>query len=330
MAKKADKFPPLLVVSGGEGLRRRRFIAQVSATQREAGWDIQEVDGADPSSVQDALSGDMFSSVQTLAVVSSPEKMNLDLLAKHLAATDYTTTLLLHIEGEPDGRTKFGKFVKASLGGVDKNFPLPTEWKAGEVAIAFVQDEARQLGLAFPAPLATALTQRSGTDLGVLSFEMQKIAILAKLDGVSAIEGKHVARGMAPIAEASVIPITDALASKQAKRLVKALADLSRTSKGDQTMRVTRLIASSVVKWMQAVYLDSLPPLAAAEELGVHPWYFENKILPAAQRWGKAGTVRLIQDLAATERALLNGAIDPWVVLTTRLLYACSAAIGPR
>lgn len=323
MAKKADKFSSVLVVSGAEGLLRRRFIAQVVAKKRAEGWAILDVDGTNPKAVRDAIEGDLFLPVSTLALVESPEKIDLDVLERHLAAKDYLTTLLLNIEGEPDGRTKFGKYVKGSLTDIHKNFPLPTTWKAGDVATAFLQEEAQRYGQQFPLPLATALTQRSGTDLGVLAYEVEKISILAKLDGVSVIEAKHVSRGMAPIAEASVLPITDALAMKQPKRLVKALAELKRTTKEDQTMRVSGLVASSAMKWMQAAYLDALPPKAAAEELGVNPWYFEQKILPAAQRWGKLGTVRLIADLAVAERAVLNGALDPWVVLTSRLLHAC-------
>lgn len=329
MKKSSDKFPPLMVVSGGQDLLRRRFVNQVVSVQEQAGWSIQEVDGAVPGDVQEALAGDMFSPRQTLAVVTNPEKVDLDLLEAHHTSKDYITTLFLVIDGEPDGRTKFGKAVKGSWSSVHKNFPLPTEWKAPEVAAAFVQEEAQRYGQQMPAGLAVALVQRSGTDLGVLAFEVEKIAILASLAGVKVIEPKHVALGHAPIAEASVLPVVDALATKQAKKLARHLADVRRTSKDDQTMRVSRLIASSAMKWMQAAYLDALPPKAAAEELGVHPWYFENKILPASRRWGKRGTVRLITDLAASERAVLSGAVDPWLVLTSRLLSACRSPDGP-
>lgn len=322
MKKSSDKFPPLMVVSGGQDLLRRRFVKQVISTQKTAGWAILEVDGLVPGDVSEALAGDMFSPTQTLAVVTNPEKVDLDLLEAHHASKDYITTLFLVVEGEPDGRTKFGKAVKG-WSEVHKSFPLPTEWKAAEVAAKFVQEEVQRYGQQIADGLATALVQRSGTDLGVLAFEVEKIAILAKLAGTKVIEPKHVAQGHAPIAEASVLPVVDALAAKQAKKLARYLAEVRRTSKDDQTMRVSRLIASSATKWMQASYLDALPPKAAAEELGVHPWYFENKVLPAARRWGKGGTVKLITDLAAAERAVLSGAVDPWLVLTSRLLSAC-------
>lgn len=323
MAKKPDRFPPLLVASGGQELLRRRFVAQVVTTQKAAGWTVLEVDGSVPTDVQDALDGDPFAPRETLAVVMDPEKIDLELLERHHTSKDYQTTLLLHIEGEPDGRTKFGKAVKASWASVHKSFPLPTDWQAPKVGAEFVQAEAVRLGFQFPADLAQVLVERSGTDLGLLSFEVQKITMLAGLDGAKTLGLKHVAGGIAPIAEASVFAISDALAVQQSRKLLKALQALKRTSKDDPTMRVCRVLGTSVTKWLQAISLDALPPKAAAEELGVNPWYFETKILPAARRWGKTGTVQLVADLAVAERAVLNGACDPWVVLSSRLLAAC-------
>lgn len=324
MAKKPDKFPPLLVVSGGQDLLRRRFLLGVMATQRAAGWKVVEVDALIPGAFQEALQGDPFGdAVPTLVVVSNPEKIPLELLERHAALSDYTTTLMLHLDGEPDGRTKFGKAVKGTWGPVHKSFPLPTDWQAPKVAVDFVQAEMSRLGFTIPVSLATILVERAGADLGVLAFEVEKIAILAKLDGVTTIDPKHIKGGMAPIAEASVFPISEALAAKQPKKLMKALTALRRTSRDDPTMRVSRLLAASVMKWLQASYLTELPAKAAAEELKVHPWVYETKVLPALQRWGRPGTIQLVSDLAAAERAVLSGARDPWVVLTTRLLAAC-------
>ena len=323
MVRKEDKIPPVLAVSGGQSLLRRRFLAEVISSKKEESWDVVYVDGASPSAVRESLDGGLFETNLTLAIVENPHKVELDFLERHLGSKSPTTTLLLHIEGEPDSRTKFGKFVKSHLKAVHKNFPLPTDWKATEVASAFVQQEALKAGLSLPAGLATALVQKSGTDLGVLSFEMDKIITLAQLEGVTTIEPRQVARLMAPIAEASVLPIMDALSDRNQRRLMKALWALKRTSKGDQTIRVCRLLGSSVSRWMQAAYLDSMPPKAAAESLGVHPWFFENKILPASKRWGKQGTIALLEDLAASERAVFSGALDPWSLLTARLLSSC-------
>ena len=325
MAAKADRFPPVLVVSGGQHLLRQRFLREVIETQRGEGWAILMVDGSDRVAVRDAMQGgDLFGGQRTLAVVSNPSKVDLDLLKGHQESAEYDVTLLLHIEGLPDGRTKFGKFVKKDLAGVHKFFPKPSsEWKAREAAVEFVSSEAASYGKTMRTPLIHALVDRVGVDLGVLAFEVSKMAMLADSRSTDAIDLPEVKGGMAAIAEASVFPILSALGSRDRKKLSRALGRTRKTSKADPTMRICRFLGSSVIKWMQASYLDALPPKEAASELGINPWHFENNILPPAKRWGKAGTVRLIGDLAAAERAVLNGARNPWLVLVSRLLSAC-------
>ena len=324
MSKKTE-FPSVLVVSGSQELLRRRFIANVKATQEKAGWTTEDVDGEDAGAVRDVLDGGgLFSTNRVLAVVYNPQKVSLDLLARHQESKDFVTTLLLHIEGEPDGRTKFGKMVK-KLGSVHKGFPKPKEWDEPGLAAQFMVDEAKLHGRTMDKALAGAFVSRVGTDLGVCAFEVEKAAMLATLDGSVEITGKHIKGAMAPISEASVGPIMDALASRNRKKLSKALAKLAATSKDpdDQVIRICRFLGSAVNKWISAAYLDQMSPADAAAELGINPWYFEAKILGPAKRWGKAGTVRLASDLAAAERAVLNGAIRPWTVLTARLLGAC-------
>jgi DNA polymerase III delta subunit len=325
MAKKADVFPPLLVVSGGQEYLRRRFLKDLQSTQRNAGWVTVSVDGSIGGAVQDVLAGDPFHPVHTLAVVTHPEKVPLELLEQHQGSKGpWMVTLLLHVEGEPDGRSKFGKAVKGPWSSVHKTFLSPPEWQASKVGVEFIQEEATKQGLTWPLPLATVLVERAGTDLGTLSFEVHKIGMLAKLAGASTVDVSHVRGGMAPIAEASAFPILEALASKNVKKLLRALLALRRSSRDDPTMRVSRLIVSTVTKWFQATYLTAMPPRVAAEELGVHPWVYESKIIPAVQCWGRTGSQSLLMDLAVTERAVLNGALNPWTVLMTRLLAASS------
>jgi len=322
VSRKKDEFPSLLVVSGGQTLLRLRFLHELIATQRSEGWAILKVNGTDPLAVRDALGGDLFVARKTLAVVTEPTKIDLDLLQLHATDTNTDTTLLLHIEGAPDGRTKFGKFVK-KLDGSHKAFPLPTEWKAPDVAVEFVVAEVKLHGYTIRPALARALVNRVGSDLGLLRFEIQKMVLLAHANGSEIVDKAEVKGGMAPIAEASVGPMIEALAARDQKRLAQALHRVRKTSKYDPTMRICRFLGSTVIKWMQATHLENMPPKAAAMELGLNPWYFENKILPPATRWGKKGTVQLVTDLAASERAVLSGAQSPWTVLSARLLAAC-------
>lgn len=322
MARKKNSTDPLLVVSGGQTVLRLRFLKHLIETKRSEGVTIEQVDGEDHSALRDALEGNPFLATKTLAIVRNPEKIPLEMLEAHLA-TEADTTLLLHIEGEPDGRTKFGKFVKKELGKLHKAFPKPTEWKAPEVAAAFVLDEVKRHGLTIGPGLAPALVSHVGSDLGMLVFEIDKMAMLAAARGVTVLGTPEVKGAMAPLAEASVSPLVEALSSRNRKNLSRALVRLGRTSKTDPTMRICGLLRKTVTRWVQAVYLDALPPVAAAEELGLNKWYFETKILPPAKRWGKKGTVKLAQGIARAERAVLQGALNPWLLLSTYLLEAC-------
>lgn len=321
--KDPQKFPSLLILSGSQTILRLRFFRHMISTQEAEGWVIDYVDGVSPTAVRDVLDGGgLFMASKTLAVVNNPHKVALEVLDKHLGAKDYDTTLLLYIEGEPDGRTKFGKWVKAHSK-IHKAFPEPTEWKAPEVAAQFVSDEVKRYGMTIQPSLAIALVSRGGADLGMLSFEVQKMAMLAMAHGTKVIDMAEVKGAMAPIAAASVAPIVEALAKRNRKKLSRALVRLRKTTGADPTMRICGLLRTNVLRWISAVYLDNLPPAAAAAELGLNKWYFENKILPPAQRWGKAGTVRLARGIALAERAVLNGAVSPWTLLTAQLLDAC-------
>lgn len=313
-----SKIPPLLIVSGDQDLLRRRFVAQVVSAQQAAGWSVEEVPGEDTGAVRVSMEGNPFLAQDVLCVVRNPHKLPLEMLERHHESKDSTTTLLLHIEGLPDGRTKFGKFVKANSG-IHKSFPKPKEWEAPKVATQFVLDELKSLGKTISEPIAGALVKRVGPDLGQLVFECRKLAWLVSGSEVAAAD---VAGAMASVSEAALVPIQEALSLRDTKRLVRALDRVKQTSQYDPTMRVTRFLGATVQTWIQVVYLEHLPPKVAAEEIGMNAWFFENKVLPAVRQWGKKGVVELARCLAESERAVLQGSISPWVVLEAGLIAA--------
>jgi DNA polymerase III delta subunit len=325
MAKKQSQEVPLLVVSGGQVLLRKRFIQTVLDSKRAEGWSIEKVDGSDAVAVRDALNGNSLFATRTLAEVHHPEKIPLELLEKHRKDQQPVTTLLLHIEGNLDKRTKFGKFVK-QLSAFHKAFPLPKEWKAPEVAVEFLLEEAERHGKTIRPALARALVGFVGYDLGMLSFEVDKMACLADAKGSSIIDAEEIRGAMAPIGAASVSPLLNALSARNRKQLLRSMDRVRRTSKDDPTMRVCGLLSYHVLNWMKAAYLEALPPAAAAEELGLNKWLFETKILPPAKLWGQSGTVILARGIARAQRAVLSGAVNPWLWLKVQLVHAVSSS----
>ncbi len=318
--------PPILILSGEVHLLRRRRLSAIKSGSLVNGWSVDGINAEAPGALDGALGGSvLFGDGHTLVVVGSPHKADLDVLKAHAAEKDPDTTLLLHVEGKVDARTKFGKWCKTQSA-VWEDYAQPASFKRVDEAVDFVIGEAKLNGVTIERKLAHHLVTKNTDDLGILSFEILKIATLARLDGSTSIEVAHLAGGMAALSEAEVTPISDALARKDASALLRALQRHKETTKGDPTIRTTRFLSASVLRWMTAAHLTNLPEAEAAQELGVSPWVYKNFVAPPAQRWGAKGTRNLVKQLAASERALLNGCVSPWLVLCSRLLHACATS----
>ena len=325
------KTPSVFAVSGGQDLLRKRFLQQVITDQEKEGWKVEYVDGTELAEVF-GQTGSVFdfegvsSEDKLIFVVTNPNKADLDLLKEHAVKSDQDKVIILNIEGEPDGRTKFGQFVKTLQ--THSNHPKPQFWDEVDVAAKFCVTEASLHNKTLDAALAAEMARKISTDLGFLAFEIQKMAILADLDDSKAIQVKHVLGGRAMIAQAIIAPMTDALADRNQKALIKALFQIHKGSKGDPTMRVTALLWNTFSKWLgitemleQGVGSDD-----ASSRLKINPWYYKNKLLPQVQHWTRADVVKLIQVLAEAERAVLNGQLNPWAKLTTGLLGVCGSS----
>lgn len=314
---------PLLIVYGWD-FPCRRLVREIIDTKTKDGWQVAHVSGGDHEALYEFVntSDVLVASPPMLLVVRDPEDAPLALLEAHATDTNPATVLLLHVEGTPDGRTKIGQWLKKQPK-FTRSFEKPKDYALPKEAAAFAVQEASRLGKKLTSNLAEQLIERVGVDFGVVAFEIEKFVILANVTKTDTITAKIISAGMASLLPAMVGPVIDALAAKKTPLLAKALARVWQTNKSDPTMNVCRFVGESAIKWMQASYLEALPVNEAAREVGVHPYRYEQFILPAARRWGKEGTVRLVADLAAAERALLSGCISPWNVLSTRLLAAC-------
>ena len=314
----------LLLISGSQALLRHRLLHLLIKANEDGGVRIEHVDAAHPGAVGQAMAGSMFFDGDTMAVVSNPHKGDLDLYREHLKEKGASVVLLLHYDGDPKGNTKFGKFGKGLGPKAHRQFSAPNKWKAPEEAAEFIVWEAKeQHGLDITPRLARALVQRAGSDFGVLVFEIRKMALLASAEGSSTIEAEHIKQGMAELVEVDIGLLLDAFRGRNRRALTNILHRIKLRSSKDPTMMVCRLLGSEATKWLQAASLKHMPPKAAAAELGINAWYFENKILPVAKRWGLPDLTHLISVLAAGERGVLDGHNSPWIGLCCGLLSAC-------
>lgn len=319
-----DDWPPILFVSGSEGFLRRRLVAEVIEEAQSSGRVVEHVDGSVDNAVADAISGNVLMEAKTLVVVSNPEKVDLELIQEHNAGGDSTYILLLHVEGNVDARTKFGKLVK-KLGNQHRAFPSPKSWEADTAAVDFVVEEAKtRFRKAIGKKTAQALVSVVGPDLGILHYELLKASTLAEAQKSSTIEIPHVKGSIAPLAEADVFPAIRALEDRNLKRVIRCLDRIKKTARSDPTMKVCRIMGATVTRWVQAAALDDqgYEPDESATMLGINPWFYKRKVLPTAQRWKQDGVLRLVHALAQSERAILNGHVDPWTGLVTRLISA--------
>lgn len=197
-----------------------------------------------------------------------------------------------------------------------------------QAAERFAAQEAKRHGLTLSDKLAEALVNLTGDDLGIVAWELYKLAAYHRASGLGPeINQESVT---ATIRVAVTMPETsalvEALAARDGVRLGRVLA---RFTGGDSSMLLLRGKggpADAVSLWLR---LSEAEPGLDAESLaglfGVPVWQVKNRDLPAVRRWGRTSLRRLLKSMAELERAILEGrAVSPWVSCQALLLSAVS------
>ena len=333
--------PTLFAISGSNDFLRRRALEQTVSKQRAAGWDVQFVDGANNMDLMTGLhqSASMFGDGKpVLLVVYNPEQAPLPALEGQLKNEDPAVTLLLSLEGDPKGNTKFGKFVAALDKKAHQAFPMPEKkWETPKIAAAFCVGEAKRLGKPMAEDLAHALVQKSGVDYGFLAFELQKAILHAEARGATALEVVDVRAAMAPIGEVSFDEVKNALATRNKKAVAQALERIRKAVKepimplcgfleavaiGSKTEKEGRISFG----WLHLATLNArgLSPDDIATELGINPYRCKSFLLPEVRAWQPAAVLSLVQATSEARRAVLTGQLNPWLVFVARILALCS------
>lgn len=332
--------PPIVAVSGSQDFLRRRHVAMTVAAQRKNGWDIITVDGSDTFGLQSALSGGGSSAFgdsdkPTMVVLKNAEKADLAVLEGH-AKNPTSTVVLLDCDGDPKAGTKFGKFVLALPPKAQANFPIPAKWwEVPTEAAKFAVAESRRLERPMAEDLAKSLVARCGTDYGFLSFEVQKFALLAEARGETTIRVNEVRDAMAPFGEQAFDTVKDALATRTKKHVAVALERTRKQATKDPTMNLCGALETlvmgkkdatrSTVGWLHLTTLvaQGVSPEDIAFRLEINPWRCKTTLLPEVRMWKPADTIAIVHAAATTRRAIVSGAIDPWITLTASLLALC-------
>jgi DNA polymerase III delta subunit len=322
-------FSPVLVVTGGDGYRRRKRVRRLLQGLRGQGWRISEVEGEDRPRIAKLMTGSSLFKAKTLILVENPAKIDRELVLRQYEKPTKNIVLFLHLDGEAVGG--FKKLVKELPDKIHHHFPRATRWKQAEDAAALCRTELREQGKTLPQKLSEQLVEVVGaTDLGYLSYEMFKLSMLLDALGETSVQPKHVSSTIAVMEESSVFPVLDALGRANLRRLIPALGRVEKTTTGDPTIKVVRIMAPTLGKWASAVALDEkqVPFKEAASMMGHNQWFHRNKVLPPAKRWGSRKLVDLLGQLAEAERLVFQGSISPWIGLESRLVRACQSLRG--
>jgi DNA polymerase III delta subunit len=314
------KLPAALLVGGTDAHRRRVFMREFLAKCLADGYVVQPLDGEDRSGLQALIGtvGVLFPN-PTVAVITRPEKIKPDDVSDHLREPNPDLSLLLvSEENKPKGGILDG-FPAAQT----KLFTLPPFYKLDEHAANYAMELVKQRGMELPDGLARALVKKVGNDLGVLSFEVDKVVRLASTLGVKLLEPTHLKGTIAPLTELDGSTVVDALGTRNARLISDELFRYRVLKKGDPTIELCgRTLTPTVLRWLQAAYLHGkgVSSTGAAGRVSASPWYWENKILPCARIWGVEGCGKLLNVIADSQVAVFDGAVNPWGILASGVL----------
>lgn len=320
-----DNPPPVIALSGNDEFLREREVQRAIRGAAMSNRLVSYADGKNQSEIESAISGSVFFDQRQLLVVTNPEKLDPEFVLDHYASGDDSVSLLLLCRGALAANLKLAKALKKGkiTHGV---FTSPKPWEAEDDAVSFCVLEAKQAGKKLPEPMAKALVKLSGTDKGILSYEVWKLCLRAESEKSSDIQAAYLKGLVSSVSETSVFPVVDAVGARDPKILIKRLRSLDRTSPGDKTMFVCAILTSSILTWIQALSLTNqgFDSGTASQMMGVSPFRFNKSVLPPALRWGEVGLLKLLGDVAAVERGVKTGSLHPWVMLQSRLLESCS------
>jgi len=318
--------PPVTIIAGTQDYLRRKELAAAKAAADQSGRRVETIDGADREGLLNTLSaGGVLFQDKVLLVIRNPDKLDPKHIVPHGNGTDNDVALLLYYEGEIKKRGAVARISERIPDKFSIDFKGPKAWEADEYAQKFVAKEAKRLKLTMPETLAANLVTICGTDLGVLAFEMQKVAALVRYEGETEVKAAHLRQTVASISEAGTMPVVEYLARRNAPRLMRALASMRRTHASDPTMKGIAFVGRNVLQWLQAASLisqgNSEGEISAG--LGIHPYIYKTKIAPTAKKWGEKNLAALLSSLADIERGVRSGHVNPWVEFECALLRAC-------
>jgi DNA polymerase III delta subunit len=322
-----------VVLSGTHDYLRMRELKEAVGVADAAGRTIERVQGDDREEISRILSSTgVFFQEDVLVVVENPEKVDPELVIAHHESEDNAVVLLLHQEGHFKAKSGLGKIAKVLPDRFVAKFDKPKPWEEDEHAMKFCVAEARKRKLKLGEPLAAAIVQNVGGDLGMLSFEIQKLGLLLAYEGETDVTPVHVKQTIAAFGELGPRPVVEALERRDLPRVARALANMRRTHAGNlggATLRACAFVGSSARNWLHvaALMAAGTKPDHIADRVGLHPFVVRKTLVPVAKRWGQGRLTSLVKSIALVERSVRSGQVSPWVQLECALFRSLQGGV---
>jgi len=316
----------VVVLSGDEEFLRVRELREAIAVADEAGRSVEYVNGDDREELSRVLSSaGIFFQDDILVVIENPENVDDGLVLRHHEAGNSSVVILLSQKGAIKKKSNLSKIAAGLPKNLVANFEKPKPWDEADRAVQFCVSEARKRGVGLEDKFADALVKNVGLDLGILTFEIDKLARYTKIEGARDVGVMHLKATIGAFSELGPKPVVEALERFDAKGVSNALANMRRThagALGGATLRACAFVSRSATKWLHIAALlnEGASQDEIASRTGLHPFVLRKTLLPVAKRWGEGRLVTLLKSLARVERSVRSGHLNSWVQLECALL----------
>ncbi|MGE5554435.1 MAG: DNA polymerase III subunit delta [Betaproteobacteria bacterium] len=224
----ANRVPRVVVLTGNEAHLKELALQDLVDHLMEGGpsdFNLSQFDGAEADQeafFAAAFAPPLFAARRVAVVRRCEEAPWLSTLPRYLPDLPESTTLILMTGPEGELKGALEQVLKAAgPDGRRYDFPL---LKKREVA-PHLQAEAKRLGLALSPQALEALRDKVGTDLTLLTNELEKIAAYLG-PGATRVEAADVAAVVGRTALENSFAFTDAILTRNTEAALKVLQDL--------------------------------------------------------------------------------------------------------
>jgi DNA polymerase-3 subunit delta len=322
---KAGQFAPVYYFLGEEEAAKAEALNKLKELFKADDFNFREFSSVSSeeeasAAVAEASTLPAFSDRRLVIVKAKLPAAARALFADYLKDPLKSTTLVLFGEDKkPDAKDALvGPCTK--LGGLCVFSPLGEDEAQSQLAAA-----AKKLGKNLSAEAAAVLVGEAGTDWGILSGELEKVALF--VDKAATIEAEDVLACLGYRKAANPWTIGDLIERRDAKGALTQLQALMKEGKPeDQARQSLYKIRAAVAKQLKARRLQraQVPPDQLGRAVGIYLSWQVPKFL---ERMGKLTEARLRRDLklvVACETALNSKSwLDPRVEVERMIVELC-------